>query len=112
VHPGGEALDVAGDDLAGVFVGSEGTLGIATKIILRIVKRPECVQTLLAAFPSTNEAGAAVSDMIAAGMLPAAMGRMDKLGIQAAEAAVHANYPNCGALLLVELDGPVGEVAA
>src|SRR6202045_2317026 len=106
VHFGGKTLDTPGYDLAGVFVGSEGTLGIATKIILRIVKRPECVQTLLAAFPSTNEAGAAVSDMIAAGMLPAAIEMMDNLAIQAAEAAVHANYPDCGALLLVELDGP------
>ncbi len=56
VHLGGKVLDAPGYDLMGVFVGSEGTLGIATKIILRIVKRPECVQTLLAAFPSTNEA--------------------------------------------------------
>jgi glycolate oxidase len=110
VHLGGKALDAPGYDLAGVFVGSEGTLGIATKIILRIVKRPECVQTLLAAFPSTNEAGAAVSGIIAAGMLPAAIEMMDNLAIQAAEAAVHANYPNCGALLLVELDGPIAEV--
>jgi glycolate oxidase len=112
VHLGGKTLDAPGYDLMGVFVGSEGTLGIATKIILRIVKRPERVQTLLAAFPSTNEAGAAVSDMIAAGMLPAAIEMMDNLAIQAAEAAVHANYPNCGALLLVELDGPAAEVAA
>src|SRR4029077_825663 len=92
--------------------GSEGTLGIATKIILRVVKRPECVRTLLAAFPSANEAGAAVSDTIGAGMLPAAIEMMDNLAIQAAEAAVHANYPNCGALLLVELDGPIAEVEA
>jgi glycolate oxidase len=110
VHLGGKSLDAPGYDLAGVFVGSEGTLGIATKMILRIVKRPECVQTLLAAFPSTNEAGAAVSDIIAAGMLPAAIEMMDNLAIQAAEAAVHANYPDCGALLLVELDGPNAEV--
>jgi glycolate oxidase len=110
VHLGGKALDAPGYDLTGVFVGSEGTLGIATKVILRIVKRPECVHTLLAAFPSTNEAGAAVSGIIAAGMLPAAIEMMDKLAIQAAEAAVHANYPDCGALLLVELDGPFAEV--
>jgi glycolate oxidase len=110
VHFGGKTLDAPGYDLAGVFVGSEGTLGIATKIILRIVKRPECVRTLLAAFPSTNEAGAAVSGIIAAGMLPAAIEMMDNLAIQAAEAAVHANYPDCGGLLLVELDGPVAEV--
>jgi glycolate oxidase len=112
VHLGGKTLDTPGYDLAGVFVGSEGTLGVATKIILRIVKRPECIRTLLAAFPSTNEAGAAVSDIIAAGMLPAAIEMMDNLAIQAAEAAVHANYPSCGGLLLVELDGPVAEVEA
>jgi len=110
VHFGGKTLDAPGYDLAGVFVGSEGTLGIATKIILRIVKRPECVRTLLAAFPSTNEAGAAVSGIIAAGMLPAAIEMMDNLAIQAAEAAVHPDYPDCGGLLLVELDGPVAEV--
>ena len=112
VHLGGKTLDTPGYDLAGVFVGSEGTLGVATKIILRIVKRPECVRTLLAAFPSTNEAGAAVSGIIAAGMLPAAIEMMDRLSIQAAEAAVHANYPDCGGLLLVELDGPLAEVEA
>src|ERR1700688_3241377 len=105
VHLGGKSLDAPGYDLTGVFVGSEGTLGIATKVILRIVKRPECVHTLLAAFPSTNEAGAAVSGIIAAGMLPAALEMMDKLAIQAAEAAVHANYPDCGALLLVGVAG-------
>jgi glycolate oxidase len=110
IHLGGKTLDTPGYDLAGVFVGSEGTLGIATKIILRIVKRPECIRTLLAAFPSTNEAGAAVSGIIAAGMLPAAIEMMDNLAIQAAEAAVHPNYPNCGGLLLVELDGPIAEV--
>ena len=109
-HFGSKTLDAPGYDLAGVFVGSEGTLGVATKITLRIVKRPECVQTLLAAFGSPNEAGAAVSDIIAAGMLPAAIEMMDNLAIQAAEAAVHANYPDCGGLLLVELDGPVAEV--
>jgi len=112
VHMGGKTLDAPGYDLAGVFVGSEGTLGIATKITLRIVKRPECVRTLLAAFNSPTEAGAAVSGIIAAGMLPAAIEMMDNLSIQAAEAAVHANYPNCGGLLLVELDGPVAEVDA
>jgi glycolate oxidase len=111
-HLGKKTFDAPGYDLAGVFVGSEGTLGVATKITLRIVKRPECVQTLLAAFPSTNEAGAAVSSIIAAGMLPAAIEMMDNLAIQAAEAAVHANYPDCGGLLLVELDGPVAEVRA
>jgi glycolate oxidase len=109
---GGKILDTPGYDLLGVFVGSEGTLGVVTKITLRIVKKPECVRTLLAAFASTNEAGSAVSDIIAAGMLPAAMEMMDNLAIQAAEAAVHAGYPDCEALLLVELDGPTAEVEA
>jgi len=112
VHLGDPTLDPPGYDLLGVFVGSEGTLGIAITITLRIVKRPEVVQTLLAAFNSTNEAGAAVSDIIAAGMLPAAIEMMDNLAIQAAEASVHANYPSCGGLLLVELDGPAAEVDA
>ncbi len=110
IHIGGKTLDHPGYDLCGVFVGSEGTLGIATKVILRIVKRPEVIQTLLAAFNSTNEAGAAVSEIIKAGMLPAAIEMMDNLAIQAAEASVHAGYPDCGGLLLVELDGPAAEV--
>ncbi|MCG8351074.1 MAG: FAD-binding protein [Chloroflexales bacterium] len=112
VHLGGAALDQPGYDLTGVFVGSEGTLGIATKITLRIVKRPEVIQTLLAAFDSTDQAGAAVGAIIAAGILPAAIEIMDRLSIVAAEAAVHAGYPDCGALLLVELDGPDAEVEA
>src|SRR6202161_1047711 len=84
VHLGGKTLDTPGYDLLGVFVGSEGTLGIATKMILRVVKRPECVQTLLAAFVSTSDAGAAVSGIIGAGILPAAIEMMDTLAIQAA----------------------------
>ena len=110
VHLGSKTLDAPGYDLCGVFVGSEGTLGIATKATLRIVKRPESIHTLLAAFDSTAAAGQSVSGIIAAGMLPAAMEMMDNLAIEAAEAAVHANYPRCKALLLVELDGPVAEV--
>ncbi len=110
IHLGDRTVDRPGYDLTGVFVGSEGTLGIATKVILRIMKKPEVIQVLLAAFNSTNEAGAAVSGIIAAGMLPAAIEMMDNLAIQAAEAAVHANYPDCGGLLLVELDGPAPEV--
>jgi glycolate oxidase len=110
VHLGGKTLDKPEYDLTGVFVGSEGTLGIATKIALRLTKRPEVIQILLAAFHTINEAGEAVSEIIAAGVLPAAIEMMDNLSIQAAEAAVHAGYPNCGALLLVELDGPATEV--
>ncbi len=107
---GGPTVDSPGYDLAGVFVGSEGTLGVVTRVILRIVKRPEVICTLLAAFNSTNEAGEAVSEVIASGVLPAAIEMMDNLAIQAAEASVHAGYPNAGGLLLVELDGTASEV--
>ncbi len=111
-HFGSPALDSPGYDLPGVFVGSEGTLGVATQVTLRIVRRPEVVQTLLAAFDTPSLAGQTVSDIIAAGMLPSALEIMDTLAIEAAEAAVHAHYPMCGGLLLVELDGPSDEVEA
>jgi glycolate oxidase len=110
VRLGAKRLDEPGYDLVGAFVGSEGTFGIVTKITLRVIKKPESVQTLMAAFNSTSEAGAAVSSIIASGTFPAAMEIMDRLAIEAAEAAVHANYPDCQALLLVELDGSPGEV--
>jgi glycolate oxidase len=110
VHLGLPTLDPPGYDLAGVFVGSEGTLGVASSMTLRIVRRPETVQVLLAAFDSISAAGQTVSDIIAASILPAAMEIMDRLSIQAAEAAVHPHYPECEALLLVELDGPAAEV--
>ena len=105
-------VDSPGYDLAGVFIGSEGTLGIATRAVLRIVRRPESVQTLLAAFNETSAAAQSVSDVIAAGMLPSAMEMMDRISISACEASVHAGYPDCEALLLVELDGPTAEVSA
>jgi len=108
---GGKAPDAPGYDLCGVFVGSEGTLGVATKIILRIVKKPEAIQTLLAAFNSIDECGAAVSEIIAAGIVPAAAEIMDRLSMKATEAAVSHGYPDCEGLLLVELDGPSIEVA-
>jgi glycolate oxidase len=111
VHMGSPTCEqLPGYDLCGLFVGSEGTLGIATRITLRIVRRPETVQTLLAAFGSTDDAGEAVSRIIAAGIVPAAVEMMDRLSIEAAEAAVGAGYPACGALLLIELDGIAQEV--
>ena len=98
-------------DLAGVFIGSEGTLGIATEVVVRVVPRPQRVETLLAAFPSTDAAGEVVSAIIGAGIVPAAVEMMDQLTIQAAEDAVHAGLPrDAGAVLLVELDGPAVEV--
>jgi len=110
VHLGDKTLDCPGYDLVGAFVGSEGTFGIVTKITLRIIKKPEATQTLMAAFNSTSEAGAAVSAIIASGMFPASLEIMDNLALEAVEAAVHPNYPKCKSLLLVELDGSAREV--
>jgi glycolate oxidase len=90
----------------GAFIGSEGTLGIATEITLRVLRKPEAVTTQLAAFPSIDEAGEAVSAIVSAGILPAAIEMMDRLTIVAAEQAYHPGYPDgAEALLLVELDG-------
>ncbi|MEV0428624.1 FAD-linked oxidase C-terminal domain-containing protein [Micromonospora sp. NPDC050495] len=113
VRLGGRAPDTPGYDLLGAFVGSEGTLGIATEVTVRLTRLPESVRTLLAAFGSTDQAGAATSAVIAAGVVPAAVEMMDALAISAAEAAVHCGYPaGAGAVLIVELDGPAPEVDA
>jgi glycolate oxidase len=99
-------------DLVGAFVGSEGTLGIVTEAVVGLIPLPERVETLLAAFGSTDAAGEVVSAVIAAGILPAAVEMMDALAVEAAEAAVGAGLPlSAGAVLLVELDGPSAEVA-
>ncbi|MFG2057510.1 FAD-linked oxidase C-terminal domain-containing protein [Micromonospora sp. NPDC048930] len=113
VRLGGRAPDTPGYDLLGAFVGSEGTLGIATEVTVRLTRLPESVRTLLAAFETTDQAGAATSAIIAAGVVPAAVEMMDALAISAAEAAVHCGYPaGAGAVLIVELDGPAPEVDA
>ena len=113
VELGGKAPDPPGYDLLGAFVGSEGTLGIATEVTVRLMRAPESVRTLLAAFGSTDDAGAAVSAIIGSGVIPAAIEMMDALAIEAAEAAVQCNYPKgAGAVLIVELDGPASEVEA
>ncbi|MEU4620889.1 FAD-linked oxidase C-terminal domain-containing protein [Actinoplanes sp. NPDC023801] len=113
VRLGGAAPDTPGYDLLGAFVGSEGTLGVATEVTVRLTRLPETVRTLLAAFRSTDQAGAATSAIIAAGVVPAAIEMMDALSIEAAEAAVHCGYPaGAGAVLIVELDGPAAEVEA
>jgi len=113
VRLGGKALDPPGYDLIGAFVGSEGTLGIATEVTVRLVRLPEAVRTLLAAFPTIDAAGAATSAIIGAGVVPAAIEMMDALAIEAAEAAVHCGYPpGAGAVLIVELDGPAADVEA
>jgi glycolate oxidase len=110
IHVGGAALDAPGPDLVGLIVGSEGTLGVVTRAVVRILRRPERVQTFLAAFDSIDAAGAAVSAIIAAGIIPAAIEMMDALAIRAAEAAVHAGFPPADTILIVELDGPAIEV--
>jgi glycolate oxidase len=107
---GSTFADVPGPDLVGLVVGSEGTLAIVTKVVVRILRRPETVRTLLAAFDSIDGAGGAVSAMIADGIIPAAVEMMDRLAIEAAEAAVHCGFPQCDAVLIVELDGPREEV--
>jgi glycolate oxidase len=111
VELGGTALDPDGPDLLGVVVGSEGTLGIATEITLRVVRTPESIRTLLAGFRTMDAAGAAVSGIVAAGVMPSAIEMMDELTIDAAERAVAPGYPaGAGAVLLVELDGVVEQV--
>jgi glycolate oxidase len=108
---GGRAPDPTGYDLLGVVVGSEGTLGVVTEVTVRLLRRPEAVRTLLAAFGSTDAAGAATSAIIAEGIVPAAIEMMDALAIEAAEAAVSCGYPaGAGAVLIVELDGSVVDV--
>ena len=102
---GGKTPDAPGYDLMGAFVGSEGTLGIATKITLRIVRKPESVRTLLAAFKDTEEAGDAVSGIIGEGIVPAAIEMMDALTIAAVGGAVHPGFPEAGAGLSSELGG-------
>ena len=111
VELGGKALDPDGPDLLGLIVGSEGTLGIATRVTLRLVRVPQAVRTLLAAFRTMDAAGAAVSGIIAAGLMPSAIEMMDRLTIEAAERAVAPGYPEgAAAVLLVELDGIVEQV--
>ncbi|MDX6692318.1 MAG: glycolate oxidase [Solirubrobacteraceae bacterium] len=107
---GGPELDLPGYDLLGAFVGSEGTLGVATKITVRVVPTPESVQTLVGFFDSTHQAGDAVSTIVSEGMVPGAIEMMDNLSIGASEQMAHAGWPlDAGAALLVELDGSAGE---
>ncbi|KRE55354.1 FAD-linked oxidase C-terminal domain-containing protein [Phycicoccus sp. Soil748] len=108
---GGKAPDAPGYDLLGALVGSEGTLGVVTAATVRLTRTPADVRTLLAAFPGTDQAGAAVSAVIGAGVIPAAIEMMDALAIEAAEAAVQCGYPEgAGAVLIVEIDGPASDV--
>jgi glycolate oxidase len=105
--------DTPGYDLLGAFVGSEGTLGVVTRITLRVIPAPESVKTLVAFFADTASAGDAVTEIVGAGIVPGAIEMMDRLSIQAAEQATGAGYRlDAGAALLIELDGPHEECTA
>ncbi|MFN8489212.1 MAG: FAD-linked oxidase C-terminal domain-containing protein [Caldilineaceae bacterium] len=113
VQLGGESLEQTGPDLTGFFVGSEGLFGVALEITLRLLPKPPTYRTVLAAYHSLEAAGDAVAQVVASGLLPGAMEIMDNLAIQAAEAAVHAGYPQEAAgLLIVELEGEAVQVEA
>lgn len=114
VDVGGKIPEMPGYDLTGIFVGSEGTLGIATEVTLRILKVPEAIHVLLADFTSVEAAGQAVSDIISSGIIPAGMEMMDNFSINAVEDVVATNcYPrDAVAILLIELDGLEVEVAS
>jgi glycolate oxidase len=110
---GGDSLEGSGPDLVGAFVGSEGLLGIALEVTLRLLPKPERFYTLQAAYDSLEKAGDAVAMVVASGLLPGAMEIMDRLSLDAATAAVGAKYsPDAKAILIVELEGPSEEVEA
>ena len=103
---GGKHRESQGYDLVGIFVGSEGTFGIATKIVVRILRAPRAVKTILAIFTEIDQASQAVSNIIGRGLIPAALEMIDQVTIEAVEDAVGAGYPrDAAAALLIELDG-------
>jgi len=108
---GGKHLDAEGYDLLGLMTGSEGLLGIVTEVTVRILKKPETARALLVGFPSSEDAGQCVADVISAGIIAGGMEMMDRPAIKAAEDFVQVGYPlDVEALLIVELDGPAIEV--
>jgi glycolate dehydrogenase FAD-linked subunit len=112
VRLGGKVLDHPGYDLTGIAVGSEGTFGVVTAVTVRLLHLPEGVRTALAAFASIEDASEAVSAVIAAGIVPAALEMLDEAIIRAINAGIHAGYPDqAAAVLLIELDGPRAEIA-
>lgn len=110
VEIGGGHLDAPGLDLLGVICGSEGQLGVVTEATLRILHKPEGARPVLMGFDSNEVAGACVSDIIKAGVLPVAIEFMDRPCIEACEAFAHAGYPMCEALLIVEVEGSDAEI--
>ncbi len=107
---GGAHLDAGGLDLLGVICGSEGQLGVVTEATLRILRQPEGARPVLIGFDSNEVAGACVSDIIRAGVLPVAIEFMDRPCIEACEAFAHAGYPECEALLIIEVEGSDAEI--
>src|SRR5690606_4569696 len=106
VELGGQVEDLSGYDLVGLVTGSEGTLGIVTKIVVRLVREPEGCRTLLAVFDSVDDATRAVSGIIEQGIIPAALEMMDNLVIQAVEEAFGFGFPlDAAAVLIIEVDG-------
>jgi glycolate oxidase len=111
IRLGGKHLDSEGYDLLGIMTGSEGLLGVVTEVTVRILQKPETARAVLVGFPSSEDAGQCVADVISAGIIPGGMEMMDRPAIHAAEDFVHADYPlDVEALLIVELDGPQVEV--
>ena len=107
VEWGGPSRETIGPDWCGLFTGHEGLFGIALEITLQLLPRPERFHTVLAGYRTLEEAGDAVSAIVASGLLPGAIEMMDALALEAAVAAVHADYPpGCEAVLIVELEGP------
>ncbi|RLJ97966.1 FAD-linked oxidase C-terminal domain-containing protein [Ruegeria conchae] len=110
VEIGGTYLDAGGLDLLGVICGSEGQLGIVTEATLRILRKPEGARPVLMGFDDNEVAGQCVSDIIKSGILPVAIEFMDRLCIRACENFAHAGYPDCEALLIVEVEGSEAEI--
>jgi glycolate oxidase len=109
---GGDSRERVGPDWCGLFTGNEGLFGIALEVTLQLLPKPETYQTVLAGYRSLEDAGDAVAAIIASGLLPGALEIMDALALEAARAAVQADYPpGCEAVLIVELEGPREVVA-
>ncbi len=111
IRLGGRHLDSPGYDLLGIMTGSEGLLGVVTEVTVRILQKPETARAMLVGFPSSEQAGQCVADIIGTGIIPGGIEMMDGPAIRAAEDFVQAGYPlDVEALLIVELDGPEAEV--
>lgn len=106
IEAGGKELDLPGYDLVGLLTGSEGTMALVTKVVVRLMRQPEAVKTLLAIYNSTDQAGDTVAELTARGITPVAIEMLDGPMIQMVEAATHAGYPmDAAAVLLIEVEG-------